>query len=146
MTGFDLGMNTCGGFGQYIRIPAQWAVKLPEHLTLRESMAYGTAGFTAALSVWKMEQHGLTKDQGEVLVTGATGGVGSIAVSILAKAGFNVVAATGKTRGEGFPHRSRRQGDPFPRRSQRHFGTTTSESALGRSSRYGRRQHSCNRD
>src|SRR5215470_8670489 len=80
VTGFDLGMNTSGGFGQYIRIPASWAVRLPEHLTLRESMAYGTAGFTAALSVWKLEQHGLTKDHGEILVTGATGGVGSIAV------------------------------------------------------------------
>ena len=102
VTGFDLGMNTSGGFGRYIRIPATWAVKLPEHLTLRESMAYGTAGFTAALSVWKMEQHGLTKDQGEVLVTGATGGVGSIAVSILAKAGFDVVAATGKTQEKAF--------------------------------------------
>lgn len=102
VTGFDLGMNTSGGFGQYIRIPAQWAVKLPENLTLKESMAYGTAGFTAALSVWKMQQHGLSKDQGEVLVTGATGGVGSIAVSILAKAGFNVVAATGKTQEKAF--------------------------------------------
>jgi acrylyl-CoA reductase (NADPH) len=101
VTGFDLGMNTSGGFGQYIRIPAQWAVKLPEHLTLKESMAYGTAGFTAALSVWKMQEHGLTKD-GEVLVTGATGGVGSIAVSILAKSGFNVVAATGKTEEKDF--------------------------------------------
>ena len=102
VTGFDLGMNTCGGFGQYIRIPAQWAVKLPQDLTLRESMAYGTAGFTAALSVWKLEQHGLTKGQGEILVTGATGGVGSIAVSILAKCGFNVVAATGKTEEKNF--------------------------------------------
>src|SRR5262245_51187077 len=102
VTGFDLGMNTCGGFGQYIRIPAQWAVKLPQDLTLRESMAYGTAGFTAALSVWQLEQHGLSKDQGEILVTGATGGVGSIAVSILAKCGFNVVAATGKTEEKNF--------------------------------------------
>ncbi len=102
VTGFDLGMNTSGGFGQYIRIPAQWAVKLPENLTLKESMAYGTAGFTAALAVWKMQQHGLTKDHGEVLVTGATGGVGSIAVSILAESGFNVVAATGKTEEKDF--------------------------------------------
>ena len=97
VTGFDLGMNTCGGFGQYIRVPASWAVRLPETLTLKESMAYGTAGFTAALSVWKMEQHGLSKEQGEVLVTGATGGVGSLAVGILAKTGFDVVALTGKT-------------------------------------------------
>ncbi|MGH7848542.1 MAG: YhdH/YhfP family quinone oxidoreductase [Candidatus Binatia bacterium] len=97
VTGFDLGMNTSGGFGRYIRVPAGWAVKLPENLTLKESMAHGTAGFTAALSVLKLQRYGLTKDQGEVLVTGATGGVGSLAVSLLAKLGFHVVAATGKT-------------------------------------------------
>lgn len=96
VTGFDLGMNTSGGLGQYIRVPAAWALKLPDHLTLRESMAYGTAGLTAGLCVLKLQQHGLTQEQGEVLVTGATGGVGSMAVSILAKLGFQVVAATGK--------------------------------------------------
>lgn len=96
VTGFDLGANTSGGFAQYIRVPGSWAVKLPENLSLKESMAYGTAGFTAALSVFRMQRHGLTKDQGEVLVTGATGGVGSLAVSILAKLGFHAVAATGK--------------------------------------------------
>ena len=97
VTGFDLGMNTSGGFGRYIRVPAAWVLRLPGNLTLRESMAYGTAGFTAALCVLKLLTHGLTRDSGEVLVTGATGGVGSIAVGILAKAGFHVVAATGKT-------------------------------------------------
>jgi len=97
VTGFDLGMNTSGGFGRYIRVPAAWGLRLPGNLTLRESMAYGTAGFTAALCVLKLQTHGLTKESGEVLVTGATGGVGSIAVGILAKAGFHIVAATGKT-------------------------------------------------
>ncbi len=97
VTGFDLGMNTSGGFGRFIRVPASWAVKRPKNLSFKESMAYGTAGFTAALSVFKMEQFGLSKDQGEVLVTGATGGVGSLAVGILAKAGYQVIAATGKT-------------------------------------------------
>ena len=96
VTGFDLGMNTAGGFGQYISVPAAWAVKLPQGLTLKESMAYGTAGLTAALCVMRLMAFGLTKDSGEVLVTGATGGVGSVAVGILAKLGFNVVAATGK--------------------------------------------------
>jgi len=96
VTGFDLGMNTPGGFGQYISIPSGWAVKLPQGLSLRDSMAYGTAGFTAALCVMRLMAFGLAKDSGEVLVTGATGGVGSIAVGILAKLGFNVVAATGK--------------------------------------------------
>ena len=97
VTGFDLGMNTAGGFGQYIRVPASWAVKLPQGMTLKESMAYGTAGLTAALCVMRLIAFGLSKDSGEVLVTGATGGVGSVAVGILAKLGFNVVAATGKT-------------------------------------------------
>jgi putative YhdH/YhfP family quinone oxidoreductase len=96
VTSYDLGMNTPGGFGQYIRVPADWVVKLPDNLTLKESMVYGTAGFTAALSVFRMEKHGVTPDNGKILVTGATGGVGSIAVSILAKDGYHVVAASGK--------------------------------------------------
>jgi acrylyl-CoA reductase (NADPH) len=102
VTGFDLGMNTSGGFGQYISVPSGWAVKLPQGLTSRESMAYGTAGFTAALCVIRLMAFGLTKDSGEVLVTGATGGVGSVAVGLLAKLGFNVVAATGKTEEKEF--------------------------------------------
>jgi acrylyl-CoA reductase (NADPH) len=97
VTGFDLGMNSSGGFGQYISVPAAWAVKLPQGLTLKESMGCGTAGLTAALCLLRLMAFGLTKDSGEVLVTGATGGVGSIAVGILSKLGFNVVAATGKT-------------------------------------------------
>ncbi|AJE04312.1 YhdH/YhfP family quinone oxidoreductase [Geobacter pickeringii] len=96
VTGYDLGMETDGGWGGYIRIPSAWAVRLPAGLTLRESMALGTAGFTAALSVLKLERAGVKPAHGEVLVTGATGGVGSIAVSILAAAGYRVVTATGK--------------------------------------------------
>lgn len=96
VTGFDLGMNTSGGFAQYIRVPAAWAVKLPDNLTLKESMIYGTAGLTAALCVLGMEEHGLRPDQGEVLVTGATGGVGSLGVALLARSGYQVVASTGK--------------------------------------------------
>ena len=97
VTGYDLGMETDGGFGQYIRVPPDWAVPLPTGLSLRESMIIGTAGFTAALSVWKLTQAGVRPQDGPVLVTGATGGVGSIAVDILARAGFQVTAATGKT-------------------------------------------------
>ncbi|HXF75482.1 MAG TPA: YhdH/YhfP family quinone oxidoreductase, partial [Methylomirabilota bacterium] len=97
VTGFDLGMNTPGGFGQYISVPSGWALRLPQGLSLKESMAYGTAGLTAALSILRLMAAGLTKDSGEVLVTGATGGVGSIAVAILAKLGYHVVAATGKS-------------------------------------------------
>lgn len=96
VTGFDLGMNTSGGFGQYISVPALWASKLPQGWSLRDSMGHGTAGLTAALCIIRLMASGLTKDSGEVLVTGATGGVGSVAVAILAKLGFNVVAATGK--------------------------------------------------
>lgn len=96
VTGYDLGMETDGGFGQYIRIPSSWAVRLPAGLTLRESMALGTAGFTAALSVLKLEQAGVTPNDGDILVTGATGGVGSMAVAILAQSDYRVTAATGK--------------------------------------------------
>ena len=95
VTGFDLGMNTPGGYGQYIRVPADWVVKLPVGLTLRESMAYGTAGFAGSLSVYKLLGNGVSPDQGQVLVTGAPGGVGSIAVAILVKEGFEVAAVNG---------------------------------------------------
>lgn len=95
VTGYDLGMNTSGGYGEYIRVPATWLVRRPENLSFRESMAYGTAGFTGSLSVFKLMGNGVTPDQGEVLVSGAPGGVGSIALSILAKSGYQVVAVNG---------------------------------------------------
>jgi putative YhdH/YhfP family quinone oxidoreductase len=100
--GYDLGMNTSGGFGQFISVPSTWAIKLPQGLSLKDSMSYGTAGLTAALCVIRLMASGLSKDSGEVLVTGATGGVGSVAVAILAKLGFNVVAATGKVTEQAF--------------------------------------------
>jgi putative YhdH/YhfP family quinone oxidoreductase len=96
ITGYDLGMNTSGGFAEYIRVPAGWVVRLPQNLSLQESMIYGTAGFTAALSVHKLIESGVTPKDGEVLVTGASGGVGSLAVALLAKIGFPVVAVSGK--------------------------------------------------
>jgi putative YhdH/YhfP family quinone oxidoreductase len=102
VTGFDLGMNTSGGFGQYISVPALWATRLPHGLSLRDSMGYGTAGLTAALCILRLMASGLSKDSGEVLVTGASGGVGCVAVAILAKLGFNVVAATGKSDAHDF--------------------------------------------
>ncbi len=95
ITGYDLGMNTDGGFGEYIRVPSEWIVKKPEGLDLKESMVYGTAGFTAALSVYKLTET-VGKDSGEVLVTGGTGGVANIASKILVKLGYDVVVATGK--------------------------------------------------
>jgi putative YhdH/YhfP family quinone oxidoreductase len=97
ITGYDLGMNTSGGFGQYIRVPADWIVPLPENLTLRQSMCYGTAGLTAALAVCQLVEHGITPNHGAILVSGATGGVGSVAVSILDKMGFSVTAINGVT-------------------------------------------------
>jgi len=96
VTSYDLGMETDGGFGQMIRVPNQWALKLPEGLTLKESMMFGTAGLTAALSVLELVENGVTPESGPVLVTGATGGVGSLAVAILAKGGYKVTAVTGK--------------------------------------------------
>lgn len=96
VTGYDLGMNTSGGFGQYIRVPAKWVVPLPETLTPKESMIYGTAGFTAALSLYKLVNAGVNPDHGDILVTGASGGVGSLAVALLAHNGYRVVAASGK--------------------------------------------------
>jgi putative YhdH/YhfP family quinone oxidoreductase len=95
--GFDLGMGTPGGFGQRIRVPAGWVVKRPDGLSLREAMILGTAGFTAAECVDKLERLGGVKPaDGPVLVTGATGGVGSVAVRLLAKLGYTVAAGTGK--------------------------------------------------
>ena len=96
VTGYDLGMNTSGGFSQYIRVPKEWIIKRPDNLGLEESMAYGTAGLTAGLCVRKILLNGIKPEDGEVFVTGATGGVGIIAVMLLAKLGFNVVAITGK--------------------------------------------------
>ncbi len=89
VTSYDLGMNTSGGFAEYIRVPAGWVVKLPPNLTLKEAMTYGTAGFTAGLSVYKLIQD-LPPDRGDILVTGASGGVGSMAISFLVKSGYRV--------------------------------------------------------
>lgn len=96
VTGYGLGTNTDGGFGEYIRVPSSWVVKRPENLSLKECMIYGTAGFTAGQSLYNLEKNDLSPEKGDVLVTGATGGVGSMAVAILKKAGYSVVAATGK--------------------------------------------------
>ena len=97
VTGYDLGMNTYGGFGQYISIPADWAISLPKELSEAEAMSIGTAGLTAGLCVRKLLMNDLAPDSGDVLVTGASGGVGSVAVMILSKLGFRVTALTGKT-------------------------------------------------
>jgi putative YhdH/YhfP family quinone oxidoreductase len=94
--GFDMGSNRWGGLAQYVRVPHDWIVPLPEGLSLRESMILGTAGFTAGLCVDVLQKHGVGPQSGDVVVTGASGGVGSVAVAILAKLGYRVVAITGK--------------------------------------------------
>ena len=95
VSGYDLGMNTAGGFAEYIRVPAQWVVKLPEGLSMKEAMIIGTAGFTAGISVTRMSE--LVKPEaGKIIVTGATGGVGSVALSILNGLGYETVAVSGK--------------------------------------------------
>lgn len=96
VTSYDLGMNTDGAFAEYIRVPANWVVPLPSGLELKESMIIGTAGLTAAIGLHKMEMMGQNPSQGPIVVSGATGGVGSMAVGILAKAGYQVIASTGK--------------------------------------------------
>ncbi len=101
-SGFDIGMNMPGGFGQYIRIPAGWALHCPQNLTLRESMIFGTAGFTAAQSVNRLVGYPIAPGNGKILVTGATGGVGSIAIALLANMGYRVCAVSGKPEAEEF--------------------------------------------
>ncbi|RSD23257.1 NADPH:quinone oxidoreductase family protein [Mesobacillus subterraneus] len=95
-TSYEIGVSHYGGFSEYARVPGDWIVPLPEGLSLGEAMVFGTAGFTAALSVHRLEENGLSPDKGKVLVTGSTGGVGSVAVAMLAKRGYHLVASTGK--------------------------------------------------
>ena len=102
VTGYDMGMNTFGGFGEYIKVPQEWIVKKPDNLSLSESMAFGTAGLTAGLCLRKLLAHGLKPEDGDVFVTGVTGGVGIIALMLFKKLGFNVTAITGKLDQEEF--------------------------------------------
>ncbi|MGM0886749.1 MAG: NADPH:quinone oxidoreductase family protein [Bacillota bacterium] len=101
-TSYGIGVSQSGGYSQFARVPAEWIVPLPDGLTMKEAMIVGTAGFTAALSVLRLEENNLTPGQGNVLVTGATGGVGSFAVSILSKLGYSVEASTGKESEHGY--------------------------------------------
>lgn len=94
--GYDLGMNTPGGLGQIISIPADWAVVCPDTLSLKEAMTYGTGGLTAALCIQKLEQMGAKPSDGPVAITGATGGVGTISIALLKQLGYEVVAFSGK--------------------------------------------------
>ena len=101
-TSYDLGVAHDGGYGEYARVPADWIVPMPKGMTLFEAMALGTAGYTAGLGVVRMEQNGLKPANGPVVVSGATGGVGSIAIDILSKLGYRVTALTGKESESGY--------------------------------------------
>ena len=102
VTGYDMGMNTFGGFGEYIKVPQEWIIKKPDNLSLSESMAFGTAGLTAGLCLRKLLAHGLKPEDGNVFVSGVTGGVGIISLMLFNKLGFNVTAITGKLDQEDF--------------------------------------------
>ncbi|WP_436054453.1 alcohol dehydrogenase catalytic domain-containing protein, partial [Phenylobacterium sp. LjRoot225] len=96
LNGFGVGETHWGGLGQKAKLKGDWLIALPAGITARQAMAIGTAGYTAALCVDALVKAGVTPDKGEVLVTGATGGVGSVAIALLAKAGFTVAASSGK--------------------------------------------------
>ena len=96
VTGYDMGMNSNGGHAQYVKIPASWVARIPDAISDREIMTFGTAGLTAALSVNELIENGIKPEGGDILVTGATGGVGSIAIAILSKLGYNITAISGK--------------------------------------------------
>jgi putative YhdH/YhfP family quinone oxidoreductase len=97
VTGYDLGMNTSGGFAEFIRVPARWALHRPANLSLQECMIVGTSGFTAASAIYEFMKHGIAPESGKILITGASGAVGSMAVAMLSTAGYRVVASSGKT-------------------------------------------------
>ena len=96
VTGYDLGVSQDGGYAGYVRVPADWVVRVPDGLTSRDAMVLGTAGFTAGLAIVRLERNGLAPGQGTVAVTGATGGVGSVAIAALSRLGYDVTAITGK--------------------------------------------------
>ena len=141
VTGFDMGASRWGGYAEYVRVPWEWIVPLPAGLTLRESMMLGTAGFTAGLCVDALHKHGVSPDRGEVIVTGASGGVGGMAVSILAGLGYQVAAVSGK------PPRSRvfakpgSKPNPRPRAGRRSKRPTALVGPLGGRRGHRRRQH-----
>lgn len=104
-TGFDLGSNRWGGYAEYVAVPHDWVVPLPEGLSLREAMILGTAGVTAGIGIDALVRHGVTPDRGEVVVSGASGGVGSVALAILARLGYRVAAISGKPSAHDFLRR-----------------------------------------
>ena len=142
VTGFGLGESHDGGYAKYARVPADWVVPLPEQLSLFEAMALGTAGFTAALSLVEMERNGLAPTDGPVVVTGATGGVGSLAVQCLAARGYRVTAVTRKDDAHDFLRALGRDGRSSGQPG-RDGHTSAREIDLGRRRRPGRGRYAC---
>ena len=103
-TSYDLGMNTAGGFAEFIRVPAHWVLPLPDRLSFDDAMVFGTAAYTAGLALYKLEMCGQNPGMGPIAVTGATGGVGSMAIALLAHAGYEVIAVTGTTNSHAYLH------------------------------------------
>ena len=140
LNGWGVGEVHWGGFAQKARVNAEWLQRVPDGFTTRQAMAIGTAGYTASLCVDALMRHGLTPGQGEVLVTGASGGVGSVAIALLAKAGFNVVASTGKASRSAISAGARRQTGHRPQRVVA-TGKAAAEGALGGGGRLRRQPH-----
>ena len=140
LNGWGIGETHLGAYAEKARVKGQWLVRLPAGLSAREAMAIGTAGYTAMLAVMALERHGLTPDQGPVVVTGAAGGVGSVAIALLAKLGFQVIASTGRPRGGRLSQGPRRDRDHRPQRAVGR-GQAARQGALGRRHRLGRFHH-----
>ena len=137
LNGWGLGETHLGAYGQKARVKGEWLVRLPPTMSTRDAMAIGTAGYTAMLAVMALEKHGITPDRGPQIVTGAAGGVGSVAVAVLARLGYEVTASTGRPEEADYLKAARRQGDD---RAQGALGyaARAGEGALGRRRRFGR--------
>ena len=141
ITGFDLGQNTWGGFAQYVRVPGKWVMPLPDGLSLREVMIYGTAGLTAGQCVEALEQHGIEPGHGEVVVTGASGGVGSLAIGNPGQDRLPGRRFVGQARGPCPSAPLGRSPHRLARRSERCLAQADAADPLGGRCRHRRRQY-----
>jgi acrylyl-CoA reductase (NADPH) len=129
LNGWGVGETHCGGLAQMARLQGEWLVPLPAKLTPRQAMAIGTAGYTAMLCVLALEKHGIRPQDGEILVTGASGGVGSISIALLARLGYQVVASTGRVVRSRVPPIDRRGGGHRSSRNCRRQASRSARSA-----------------
>ena len=140
LNGWGVGETHLGAYAEKARVKGDWLVRLPPGMSPREAMAVGTAGYTAMLAVMALEHHGLKPDRGPVVVTGAAGGVGSVAVALLAKLGYQVIASTGRTQEADYLKEPRRRRGHRPQRAGGP-GEAARQGALGRRHRFGRLHH-----